>query len=127
MIEARRGMAFVVWVFSLLLILASLSPWFVPRDILQNVGGASAFIIFILLVTFRSKYYADLVRSAPSKKIPAGIAFTSKMVVIYAAVMALCFFVLWFRTSSISIYANVMLSPFGALAFFMGRWIRFRP
>lgn len=127
MIKVRNGLTFVIWMISFILVLASFSPWIAPRSMLQNIGGASAILIFFVFVIFRSKYYERLISSTPRRKISAGIALVSKLVTVYAASLTIFFVTFWLLTSSISIYANVMLSPFGAFAFYMGRWINFRP
>lgn len=124
----RRVVAICVWMISSVLLVTSCIPWFShDGDLLRRMGTAGALLLLPMGLLFRSKYFAGLVESTPKKSVPAGLLIVSRLLMTYAAIAFTFFVAYWFYKGTVSTYANLMLAPFGVFAFFMGRWILFRP
>jgi hypothetical protein len=124
---SRKIAVACAWCICAALIVMSLTPFYLQEGhLLKQAGGIGALLLIPMGLLFRSERFAQFIRTAPYEKLPVWTELGSIGMLVYAVCAVVFFVVLWVLKSPISNYGNVMLAPFGAFAFYMGRWALFR-
>jgi hypothetical protein len=102
---------------------------FKSDDLIKKLGGASAVFICMGGLLFKTKYMSNIINSA-SRSLAVGrerVLHVLSWIAFLITALICIGYVIKYHESNASSFVNVILSPFGLLFFYIGRWCVFRP
>lgn len=121
------ALIWTIWAIAVTLLIVPLFSLFNSDVELSNeVNTLGALLLLPLIVIFRSNSYLALLKQGGKNSCPPAIRLLSLAVSIYALAACSLFAIRALQVEPAASFAGLLLAPFGAFSFYMGRWALYR-